>query len=242
MELSDIKGDLHVHSCYSDGTAGIEEMAAAARKLNLSYMAVTDHSKSLSISGGLNEERLKMQGLEIDALNSEHDDFMILKGIEVDILKDGSLDLSADVLEQLDIVVASVHSHFQLDKEKQTERIINAIKDEHVDIIGHLTGRLLNRRPGYELDCEEIIKQASMNKVALEINAHPDRLDIDEYLAREAKSMGVKIAINSDAHHPGDLKLLKYGVMNARRGWLQREDVLNTWDCGEVLSFLHRSK
>ncbi len=232
VQLTDLKGDLHTHSSWSDGASKIAEMAEAARVLNYSYIAVTDHSRSLPISGGLNEERLKAQAAEIDRLNQQWDDFMVYKGTEVDVLKDGSLDFSSEVLESLDIVVASIHTNFHLDKEKQTERIVRAIKNENVDIIGHLSGRLLNRRPPYELDFERVLDEAAQNHVILEINSHPDRLDIDAALARQASKKGVKIAINSDAHHKNDLKLVKYGVMNARRGWLAREDVINTltWD------------
>jgi len=237
FNLSDIKGDLHIHSKWSDGVEGIAEMATAAVTLGYEYIAITDHSKSLSISGGLNEERLLLQGGEIDALQAELP-LTILKGIEVDIMKDGSLDFSNDVLQGLDLVIASVHSYFKLDKVQQTERIIKAIKNPHVDIIGHLSGRLLNRRTGYELDTERIIKVAARYKTALEINAHPDRLDIDEDTARMAREYGVKIAINSDAHHRVDLSLMRYGIMNARRGWLESDDVINTWSKERLLAYL----
>jgi DNA polymerase (family 10) len=236
VNLADIKGDLHVHSSWSDGASKITELAEAARNMNYSYLAITDHSRSLPISGGLNEERLKAQGEEIDRLNKQWDDFTIFKGTEVDILKDGSLDYGNEVLRDLDIVVASIHSNFKLDKEKQTERIIEAIKDENIDIIGHLTGRLLNRRPAYELDFEKILEEASKNKTILEINSHPDRLDIDEELARRAKEYAIKISINSDAHHKNDLKLIKYGLYNARRGWLTKEDIINTLNLDDIIN------
>jgi len=238
IELDDLEGDLHTHSSWSDGTSKIPELAEAARKMSYSYLAITDHSRSLVISGGLNEERLKAQGQEIDLLNQQWDDFILFKGTEVDILKDGSLDFGSEVLAALDIVVASIHSHFHLDQEKQTERIIQAIKDNNVDIIGHLTGRLLNRRPPYELDFDRILDEAAKNKIILEINSHPDRLDIDADLARQAHEHGIKVAINSDAHHKNDLKLTQYGVLNARKGWLQKEDIINTWTRDAIIAYI----
>ncbi|SHG48533.1 DNA polymerase (family 10) [Thermosyntropha lipolytica DSM 11003] len=240
VEFGDIKGDLHVHSDWSDGGHDIEEMVSKARKKGYNYLAITDHSKSLPISGGLSEERLKAQGKVIDELNQKLNGFKVLKGIEVDILKDGSLDYGDEILENLDIVVASIHSHFKLDKEEQTRRIINAIKSNKVNIIGHLTGRLLNRRNGYELDIDSILKAAAAHKVALEINSHPERLDIDEETAMKAKEYGVKIAVSSDAHHREDLDLIRYGVINARRGWLTPDDIINTWPLDKLISFLNR--
>lgn len=237
LDLDDLRGDLHIHSDWSDGAHSIQDLAVAARKLNYSYIAVTDHSKSLFISGGLTEERLLAQGEVIDHINSVLKDFRILKGIEVDILKDGTLDFSDEILEKLDIVVASVHSSFNLDRETQTQRIVKAMENKHVDIVGHLTGRLLNRRSAYELDIDKILETAAKNKVVLEINSHPDRLDIDEFIARRVKEYGIKVAINSDAHHKGDLHFVRYGVLNARRGWLEREDVVNTWSLEELLSY-----
>lgn len=238
IELSDIKGDLHTHTDWSDGGSKIEDMVEAARKRKYSYLAITDHSKSLPISGGLNEARLSAQGRIIDALNKKMNGFKILKGIEVDILKDGRLDFDDNVLQELDIVVASIHSNFKLDKEHQTERIIKAINNPHVDIIGHLTGRLLNRRSGYELDTDRILEAAASNRVALEINSHPDRLDIDEETARKAKACGIKIAVNSDAHHISELAVLGYGVFNARRGWLEASDIINTWEIAQLQQWL----
>jgi len=238
ITIADIKGDLHTHSDWSDGAARIQEIADYARKLNYSYIAITDHSKSLPISGGLNEERLSAQGKVIDAINSELSGFRILKGIEADILKDGRLDFDDAVLDRLDVVIASVHSSFKLDKDAQTARIIRAIRHPRVNIIGHLTGRLLNRRSGYEVDIDRILEEASLNKVALEINSHPDRLDIDEDTARKAKQLGVKIAINSDSHHKEDLNMIRYGILNARRGYLEPDDVINTWDLDRLMKFL----
>jgi DNA polymerase (family 10) len=240
VELGDIKGDLHIHSTWSDGASKITEVAEMARGLNYSYLAITDHSRSLSISGGLNEERLNAQGQEIDQLNAEGKYIKILKGTEVDILKDGSLDFSTDILRDMDIVIGSIHSNFKLDKERQTERLINAMKNQDVDIIGHLSGRLLNRRPAYELDLDRILDEADKNRVILEINSHPDRLDIDADLARRAREYNIKVAINSDAHHQNDLKLIEYGVINARRGWLEKKDIINTWTIDELNAYIQR--
>ncbi len=239
INLPDIKGDLHVHSNWSDGVEKIQDLALAARSMGYEYIAITDHSKSLNISGGLSEERLHAQGKVIDALNAQaNDGFRILKGTEVDILKTGELDFPDTILKELDIVVASVHSNFKLDPDDQTQRIVEAAKNEHVDIIGHLTGRLLSRRRGYEIDVDKIIDACVRNHTALEINAHPDRLDIDEHIARQAKEYGVKVAINSDAHHRNELKLMAYGVITARRGWLERGDILNTLSLDHLLKAL----
>ena len=231
---ADIKGDLHVHSNWSDGSERIQDLAAAARSRGYEYMAITDHSRSLAISGGLSLERLQAQGKLIDAINDETDGFHIFKGSEVDILKTGELDFPDPVLKDLDVVIASVHSHFKLEPGQQTERIIEAAKNEHVDIIGHLTGRLLSRRSGYEIAVDDIIEVCARCDTALEINSHPDRLDIDGNIARKAKERGVKVAINSDAHHKKDLDLIKYGVITARRGWLEAKDILNTLSRDEL--------
>mgnify|MGYP001068205521 CR=1 FL=1 len=233
VSREDIKGDLHVHSNWSDGLDRIQDIALAARSLGYEYIAITDHSRSLPISGGLNEDRLAAQGAVIDAVNQEQN-IVVLKGIEVDILKDGELDFSDEVLEKLDVVVASIHSHFKLEPEKQTERLVAAMKNPHVNIIGHLTGRLLNRRSGYGLDLDQVIATAAKTGTALEINSHPDRLDIDEEIARQARDAGASIAINSDAHHRNDLQMIRYGVTSARRAWLESQDVINTWSLKDL--------
>jgi DNA polymerase (family X) len=240
--LDDLRGDLHIHSGWSDGASRIEETVEVARSLGYSYLAITDHSRSLAISGGLNEERLKAQGQEIDQLNQQWDDFRVFKGTEVDVLKEGMLDYSDEVLRDLDVVIASIHTHFHLDKEKQTTRIIEAIKDDNVDMIGHLSGRLLNRRPAYELDMERVLEEAAKHQVILEINSHPDRLDVDAEVALKAKEYGIKISINSDAHHKNDLKLVKYGVLNARRGWLEKKDIINCKTRKEISKYFKQRK
>ncbi|MGE5398689.1 MAG: DNA polymerase/3'-5' exonuclease PolX [Chitinophagales bacterium] len=237
VDVPDIKGDLHIHTDWSDGAQNLEQMVETARALGYSYIAITEHSKSLAISRGLNEERLKRQTEYIKELNTRMKDFTVLTGIEVDILKDGSLDLPDDILKDLDVVIASIHSHFPLSQEEQTGRIISAIRNPQVDIIGHLTGRLLNRRPGYQVDVDKVLEEAAKNQTALEINAHPDRLDVSEENARKAREQGVKIIINSDAHHAGDMLFMKYGVFNARRGWLEVSDVLNTGTVNSIREY-----
>ncbi len=237
VELRDIKGDLHVHSNWSDGSCSLAELAEAARLCGFKYIAITDHSHSLPITGGLNPERLNLQTQLIEQLNRQQPGLHILRGIEVDILKDGSLDLSDKDLEQLDIVIASIHSYFRLNREDQTRRLLRAIENPHVDIIGHLTGRMLNKRSGYDFDLERILRAAAQNRKVLEINAHPSRLDIDEQVARRAVSLGIKVAINSDAHNLTEMDLLRYGVFNARRGWVEAADVINTWELKDILAY-----
>lgn len=238
LNLKDLKGDLHTHSDWSDGTNKIIELLAEAKKFNFSYIAITDHSKSLSIGGGLKEEEFLAQGRVIDEINKKESNFQLLKGVEVDIKKDGTLDFEDNFLKEFDIVIASIHSSFNLDKESQTLRLINAIQNPHVHIIGHLTGRLLNRRQAYEIDIDRILEEALKNKKILEINSHPDRLDINDAIARQAKEMGIKISINSDAHHKKDFALLRYGLITARRAWLEEDDVVNSWPLEKLIKYL----
>jgi DNA polymerase (family 10) len=237
IKQSQIRGDLHVHTDWSDGAHHLEQMVKQARAMGYSYLAVTDHSQSLKISRGLDEKRLQDQLRMIAQINKDLKDFRVLSGLEVDIMRDGSLDFPDEILKQLDVVVASIHSAFHLSAEEQTHRIISAINNRHVDIIGHLTGRLLNRRSGYQVDVEAVLEAASCKGTALEINAHPDRLDISEEVAKRANEQGVKVAINSDAHQAGDMLLMEYGVFNARRGWLEAEDIINTWPLPELIRY-----
>ena len=239
VELGDIKGDLHVHSNYSDGVATILEMAKKAQSLGYQYIGISDHSKSLVIANGLDGERLLEQGREIDGLCSAGDlDIWILKATEVDILKDGSLDLDDDVLSKLDFVTASVHSSFRMTKTEMTERIIRAMENPFVRSIGHITGRLLGRRPGYDIDWDRIIKEAKKTSTALELNASPERLDVPEEFLREVTSNGVKIVINTDAHSPEGLMDMVWGVMTARRGLVEPHHVLNTYSAADFKSWL----
>ncbi len=239
LKSTDIRGELHVHTDWSDGAHSLEAMGTMAQKMGYRFLGITDHSQSLHISGGLSPQRLIEQGQAIERLNRQYKGFTLLKGSEVDILKDGTLDYDDGILGSLDLVIASIHSHFNLDPKQQTARIIKAIKNPHVHIIGHLTGRLLNRRSPYELYIDEILAVVAEEQKVLEINAHPDRLDIDEDIARKAAQMGIKIAINSDAHDQQDLPLIKYGIMSARRAWLREQDVINTWDLEQILEYFH---
>lgn len=241
VEEKHIRGDLHVHSNWSDGGNSIEELVARAREKGYSYIAITDHSRSLKVARGLSIERLKQQQEYIASLNRELKDFKILTGIEVDILSDGSLDYPDEILAEMDIVIASVHSAFKQDREKMTGRIIAAIENPHVNVIGHLTGRLLGYREGYEVDVKKIIEKAAENNTALEINSSPDRLDLNEDNARLAAEYGVKLVIDTDAHDLRRMDEINYGLAVARRAWLGRENILNTMELPELLKFLGRS-
>ncbi|HEY8496196.1 MAG TPA: DNA polymerase/3'-5' exonuclease PolX [Limnochordales bacterium] len=227
ITLGDIKGDLHVHSEWSDGLHSIEAMALAARERGYEYIAITDHSPSLSVARGLDPSRLEEQLEEIARLNRRLDGIRILTGCEVDILRDGSLDLPDEILARLDVVVASVHSAMNLDEAEMTERIVAAMRNPHVDIIGHPTGRILGRREPYAVDMERIIAVAAETGTCLEINASPDRLDLKDVHARWARERGVMIVINTDAHSTDGLDQMAYGVTVARRAWLGKADVLN---------------
>ena len=234
----DIRGMLHLHSTYSDGADSIAEMAAAVQKRGYAYMGMTDHSQSAAYAGGLKVDAVRRQWDEIDALNETLAPFHIFKGIESDILTDGSLDYSDSILEQFDFVVASVHSQFNLDRNAMTERFLRAIEHPATTIIGHLTGRLLLDREGYELDHEALFEAAAEKRVSIEINAHPARLDLDWRHVRQAHQAGVVISINTDAHHLSGLDHLTYGIGCARKGWLASKDVLNTLDVDGFRSFL----
>jgi len=234
IELKDLQGDFHLHSNWSDGSFSLEELVLEARKLGYEYIAITDHSQSLHIARGLTPERLKQQAEEIKKLNEKYKDIVILRGIEVDILADGSLDLPLEILKELDIVVASVHSKFKMTKEEMTQRIIKVMESGVVDIIGHPTGRLLRHREAFELDLEKIFKTAVKTNTALEINSYPERLDLKDIYCRYAQNLGVKFAISTDAHQKGQLNFLRYGINVARRGWIQKESVINTKSLKEL--------
>ncbi|MCR4432059.1 MAG: DNA polymerase/3'-5' exonuclease PolX [Tepidanaerobacteraceae bacterium] len=228
LERQDIKGDLHIHTDWSDGNNSIEAIAAAAKSMGYEYIAITDHSKSLKIAGGLDEKRLREQMEVIKKLNSEIEGLRILSGIEVDILSNEIMDFDDEILSKLDVVVASIHSGFKQDREKLTRRIIAACENPHVDIIAHPTGRMLGKREPYDVDMDLIMKAAARTNTILEINSSPDRLDLNDMMARRAKDMGVKIAINTDAHEKEGLKDMRFGVWNARRAWLEKDNVINT--------------
>ncbi len=238
VEYGSLKGDLQVHSESSDGTATIEEMARGAKAFGLDYIAITDHTKSLALAGGLDEQELLDQTEMIAELNDRLEGFRVLASAEVNIMKDGSLDISNGVLDKLDIVGAAIHSHFNLPVEAQTERLVQAAKNPSVDILFHPTGRLINRRPGYPVDIEKVIEAAKYAGTVLEIDAHYDRLDLKDDYVRMAVRKGVKLVIDSDAHHPIHYAYLTFGVGQARRGWATRSDVLNTLPADRLLKAL----
>jgi len=237
---ADIRGDLHVHSDWTDGTASIEAMAVAARTRGYAYIALTDHSRRVAMAHGLDPARLSRQIREVDKLNEKFKGFTVLKGIEVDILKDGSLDLPDSILSRLDVVVASVHSFFDLSREAQTERMVRAMQNNHVSIIGHPTGRLLGEREPYDIDMDQVIAAARDLGCALEINAEPDRLDLNDIHSHAAKSKGVKLAISTDAHSVNHYQYIRFGIDQARRGWLTADDVINTRPLADLRKLLKR--
>lgn len=240
VTVADLRGDLHVHSDWTDGTATIAEMAAGAQARGYEYMALTDHSRRVAMAHGLDPARLARQIREIDRLNEKLDDFTILKGIEVDILKDGRLDLPDSSLAKLDVVIAAVHSHFDLPREEQTDRIVRAMENRHVSIVAHPTGRLIGEREPYAVDLDRIIAAAQESGCYLEINAEPDRLDLNDIHAHAAKSKGVKVAISTDAHSVNAFQYMRFGVDQARRGWLMADDVINTRSLVELRRLLTR--
>jgi DNA polymerase (family 10) len=228
IELGDIRGEVHMHTVETDGRCTIDEMAEAARERGYTYIAITDHSKNLAFANGLDDARAEQHIQRIRAANEQIDGITILAGIEVDILADGALDLSDSVLEQMDVVVASVHSLFSQEPEQMTDRLLRAISNKNVSFLGHPTGRLLLKRDAYKFDMEAVLKTAAENKVAMELNAYPDRLDLNDVHLRMARDRGVKIVINTDAHHTSHFEKLKYGILQARRAWLTSADILNT--------------
>jgi DNA polymerase (family 10) len=240
IRLEDIRGDLHAHTSETDGRNSLEEMVAAAKDRGYGYLAISNHSKSLTVAKGLDADRLLKSIEKMAALEEKLDDFKILKAIEVDILDDGALDLPDSVLKQLDLVVCAVHSAFRLSREKQTERIIRAMDNPHFNILAHPTGRLINERAPYEVDMERLIEAAAQRGCFLELNAHPDRLDLKASHCQAAKDRGVRIAISTDAHSTAHLEYMRLGVGQARRGWLEPDDVLNTRTWRALKNLLQR--
>jgi DNA polymerase (family 10) len=240
VQLNDIRGNLHTHSTYSDGKADLEQLAQAAQERGYEYLAITDHSQHLTVANGLTPERLSRQIEAIDRLNEHLDGITLLKGIEVDILEDGTLDLPDDMLQQLDIVVCSIHSRFQLPGDKQTARVVRALEHPCCHILAHPTGRIINKRPPYDLDMERVLDAAADAGCSIEINAQPDRLDVHNVHARMAKERGVNVAISTDAHTIAELDYLRFGIDQARRGWLAAHDVVNTRSLGDVRHLLKR--
>jgi len=240
IRMEDLRGDLHAHTKATDGHATLEEMAKAAKDHGYDYLAITDHSRKVAMAHGLDAKRLAKQIKEIDHLNDNLKGMVLLKGIEVDILKDGSLDLSDDILKELDLVVCSVHYHRELSKEKMTERVLRAMDNPYFNIFAHPTGRLINERDPYEIDLEKIMEGAKERGCFLEINSYPDRLDLSDSHAKMAKDMGLKLAISTDAHSIADLDFIRYGIDQARRGWLETDDVINTRSLEQLRKLLKR--
>jgi DNA polymerase (family X) len=240
LEIEDIRGDLHIHTNWSDGLSTIEQAVKRARDKGYSYMALTDHSQSLRIARGLSLDKLKEQHQEIRSLNEKFEGFTILTGIEVDILPRGGLDCPEEILKGVDLVIASVHSAFKQDSDTMTARIISAVEDKNVDIIGHLTGRLINHREAYALDLEKVLDASARCGTILEINASPERLDLNDANARRAKEKGIKMAVNSDAHDLKRMDEMSYGVAVARRAWLEPDDVVNTMPLRKLKKYLRK--
>lgn len=239
IEVGDLLSDLHTHSTWSDGKLSIQEMADAAIERGLKVLAITDHSASLGVAGGLTVRRLKEQRQEIDAVQDVLGETIhLLQGSEVEIRSDGSLDYPDDILADLDIVIASLHTGLRQPREKVTQRLLNAIRNPHVDVIAHPTGRIIPNREGADLDMAAVLEAVAEHGVALEINAHPARLDLDDIYARRAIEMGINLSINTDAHSASDMDLLHFGVATARRGWVTPEDVINTWTAERLLVWL----
>src|SRR5438094_3231397 len=238
IELKDMKGDLQMHTTASDGKNSIEEMAEAARELGHHYIAITDHSKAVTVANGLDERRLTAHIKKIHSANDTGLGIRVLAGSEVDILKNGSLDYSDEILAQLDVVVCSVHSYFNLDRAAMTERMLAAIENPYTQLIAHPTGRLLLRRDPFDYDMEKILDACAKHGVAMECNSYPDRLDLKDVYLRMCKERGVKVVISTDAHTTTNLSFVRYGVTMARRGWLEKKNVINTLPADELLAAL----
>ncbi len=240
VKNEDIKGDLQMHSDWSDGANTIEEMAQAARQLGHEYIAITDHTGELRIAGGMDEKTILKQMAEIDKISKSLKGIKILKGAEVNIRKDGTLDISDKILAKLDIVLASVHSNFKMPRQEMTERICAAMKNPHVDIIAHPTARVIQRRAGYEVDFEKLLECAKQTGAVLEINSYPDRLDLNDAHIKKAVEAGVKLSIGTDSHSRTQLRYLELGIAQARRGWAEKKDIINTMGYEELIKFLKR--
>ena len=240
ITLKELRGDLHAHTSETDGRHTMREMAEAARIAGYEYLAVTDHSKRLAMTRGFDETRLALRNKEIDRLNAELKGIILLKSIEVDILEDGTLDLADSILKELDLTVCSVHSRFTLSREKQTERIIRAMDNPYFSILAHPSGRLIDERAPYDVDMERVIDAARIRGCILELNAQPDRLDLTDIYCKMAKESGVRIAVSTDAHSKNELALMRFGIAQARRGWLEPRDVVNTLTWPELKKVLKR--
>lgn len=242
VTLDDIKGDLHAHTTATDGRSSLEEMARSARARGYEYLAITDHSQRLTVARGQDAKRLARQIETIDSLNRELDGFVVLKSAEVDILEDGSLDLPDEILKRLDLVVCAIHHKFQMPREQQTERIIRAMEHPYFMVLAHPTGRRINRREPYEVDMERLMRAAKQTGCVLEVNAQPERMDLNDTYCRMAKDMDIMVAISTDAHDTIELNNMRFGVWQARRGWLEPENVLNTCSIGDLRALLRRKQ
>ena len=240
IKQEDMKGDLHIHTTYSDGKQSIEDMADAAKKLGYKYIAITDHSQHLAIVHGMDEKKLRHQLEEIDKINEKLNGITILKSIEVDILKDGTLAMSNTLLKELDLVVGGVHDNFNLSAKEQTKRILKAMDNPYFNILAHPTGRIINQREAYALDFELLFKETLQKGCFLEINSQPKRLDLNDIYAKITKDMGIKFAISTDSHNRESLAYMKYGIYQARRGWLEKNDVINTLSLDKLKEILKR--
>jgi DNA polymerase (family 10) len=239
ITIEDIRFDLHCHTTWSDGSLTVREMAEAAMQHGYNLLAITDHSQSLGVAGGLSVDKLREQREQIEAVQEELGEaIVLLQGSEVEIRADGSLDYPDEVLAELDIVIASLHTSLRQERDKITQRLLNAIKNPYVDLIAHPTGRMIPGREGADLDMDAVLAAAVEHGTALEINAHPSRLDLNDVYARRAVEMGIPLSINSDAHSAGDMDLLHFGIATARRGWVQARNVINTWDVPRLLEWL----
>ncbi|WP_164668430.1 DNA polymerase/3'-5' exonuclease PolX [Virgibacillus doumboii] len=242
IELDDIRGDLHMHTTWSDGAQSLEEMVNRAREKGYDYITITDHSKFLQVANGLNETRLRKQRKEIEKLNEKYNDIHIFAGVEMDILPDGTLNFDNEFLKEMDFVIGAIHSSFNQSEEKIMARLDAALENPYVSLIAHPTGRLIGRRNGYKVDVDKLIERARETGTALEINANPNRLDLSAEWVRKAQDAGVRIAINTDAHDYYMLEHMKYGVGVARKGWIKKETVLNTWSKSKLIDFMNRNK
>lgn len=242
VEARDIKGDLHCHSDYSDGTATLEEVAAAGKKRGYSYILVTDHSKSLRIANGLSNDRRLKQIAAIDRLNARLRGFRLLKGAEVDILPDGTLDMDEGLLKRLDAVYVAIHSNFKMRRAEMTRRVVRALENPYASILAHPTGRLIGTRDAFEIDMDEVIRAAARTHTAIEINAHPMRLDLDAANSRAAAAAGVMIAIGTDTHVLAELDYMIYGLGTARRGWLSKANIVNTRPASQLITILQKKR
>ncbi|MBS3146227.1 DNA polymerase/3'-5' exonuclease PolX [Candidatus Woesearchaeota archaeon] len=242
INYDELKGDLQVQTNWTDGSNSIKEMALEAKKYGLQYIVITDHTKTLAMTGGLKEKDLIQQGKEIARINKELNGIRIFKGAEVNILKDGSLDINDETLEQLDVVGIAVHSNFNMSKEDMTNRIIKAMKNKHADILFHPTGRIIHKREPFQVDMDKIIKMAIETNTILEIDAYPDRLDLNDEYIKKAIKMGAKLSIDSDAHNIKHFDFLKFGIAQARRGWAAKNDIINTMGLKEFEGYINQKR